>query len=210
MPIAAAAPAIIGAVGAVGGSIISSRASSKAAKQAGAAQAAQLDFDMERYDDWKNIFGGVQENLSNYYNSISPDYYVASGLEAFEKEREAQMGKLNETLAQRGLSNSGLAATVATESAISSAEARASIRREAPRQAREDQSRFLQIGMGQNPGSSVSSTLGGIATNAQTQANQASQAAGQAVSTAVSSTGKAIAQGYEAWTKANEGGTDNG
>ena len=204
MPVAGAA---ISAVGAIGGSVISSRASSKASKRAADAQDAQLSFDMERYDDWQNIFGGVQENLSNYYNSISPDYYVAAGLEAFEKEREAQMGKLNETLAQRGLSNSGLAATVATEDAISSAEARASIRREAPRQAREDQSRFLQIGMGQNPGSSVSSTLGGIAANAQTQANQASQAAGQAMSSAVSSTGKVIAQGYEAWSKANEGST---
>ena len=204
MPVAGAA---ITAVGAIGGSVISSRASSKASKRAADAQDAQLSFDMERYDDWQNIFGGVQENLANYYNSISPDYYVAAGLEAFEKEREAQMGKLNETLAQRGLSNSGLAATVATENAISSAEARASIRREAPRQAREDQSSFLQIGMGQNPGSSVSSTLGSIATNAQTQANQASQAAGQAVSSAISSTGKAITQGYEVWQKANEGST---
>lgn len=207
MPIAAAAPAIIGAVGAVGGAVISSRASSKASKRAADAQNNQLNFDMERYDDWQNIFGGVQENLSNYYNSISPDYYIASGLEAFEKEREAQMGKLNETLAQRGLSNSGLAATVATEDAISSAEARAGIRREAPRQAREDQSRFLQIGMGQNPGSSISSTLGNIAVNAQTQANQASQAAGQAMSSAISSTGKAVVQGYDAWSKANEGST---
>lgn len=204
MPVAGAA---IAAVGAIGGSVMSSRASSKASKQAAAAQDAQLSFDMERYDDWQNIFGGLQENLSNYYNSISPDYYVAAGLEAFEKERKAQMGKLDETLAQRGLSNSGLAATVATENAISSAEARASIRREAPRQAREDQSRFLQIGMGQNPGSSVSSTLGNIATNAQTQANQASQAAGQAMSSAISSTGKAITQGYEVWQKANEGST---
>ena len=46
-----------------------------------------------------------------------------------------------------------------------------------------------------------------IATNAQTQANQASQAAGQAMSTAISSTGKLITQGYEAWSKANEGST---
>lgn len=204
MPVAAAA---VVAAGSIAGGVMSSRASSKASKRAADAQDAQLSFDMERYDDWQNIFGGVQENLSNYYNSISPDYYVAAGLEAFEKEREAQMGKLNETLAQRGLSNSGLAATVATEDAISSAEARASIRREAPRQAREDQSRFLQIGMGQNPGSSVSSTLGNIATNAQTQANQASQAAGQAMSSAISTTGKAVVQGYEAWQKANEGST---
>ena len=204
MPVAGAA---IAAVGAVAGGVMSSQASSKASKRAADAQDAQLSFDMERYDDWQNIFGGVQENLANYYNSISPDYYVAAGLEVFEKEREAQMGKLNETLAQRGLSNSGLAATVATEDAISSAEARASIRREAPRQAREDQSRFLQIGMGQNPGSSISSTLGNIATNAQTQANQASQAAGQAMSSAISTTGKAVVQGYEAWQKANEGST---
>lgn len=90
MPVAGAA---VAAVGAIGGSIISSKASSKASKRAAEAQDAQLSFDMERYDDWQNIFGGVQENLSNYYNSISPDYYVAAGLEAFEKEREAPDGQ---------------------------------------------------------------------------------------------------------------------
>lgn len=184
--------AAIGSVAAVGGAVISSRGAKKAAQTAADAQGAQLEFDMQRYDDWQNIFGGLQENLSNYYNSISPDYYTAAGLEAFEQEREAQMTRLNETLAQRGLQNSGLAATAKREDAISSAEARASIRREAPRQAREDQSRFLQIGMGQNPGSSVSSTLGNIAANATNNANAASTAAGQAVGQAISSVGKAF------------------
>ena len=94
--------AAVAAVGSVAGAVISSQASSKASKQAANAQDAQLAFDMMRYDDWQNIFGGLQENLSNYYNSISPDYYVAAGLEVFEKEREAQMSKLNESLAQRG------------------------------------------------------------------------------------------------------------
>ena len=184
--------AAIGAVAAVGGAVISSQGAKSAAKTAANAQNAQLGFDLQRYEDWQNVFGGLQENLSNYYNSINPDYYVAAGLEAFEKEREAQMTRLDETLAQRGLQNSGIAATAKREDAISSAEARAGIRREAPRQAREDQSRFLQIGMGQNPGSSVSSTLGNIAANANANATAAQQAAGQAVGTAVSTVGKAF------------------
>lgn len=204
MPVAGAA---IAAVGSVAGAVISSRASSKAARASADAQNAQLSFDMERYDDWKNIFGGVQENLSSYYNSINPDLYAAAGLEAFEEERSNQMAQLDRSLAQRGLAESGIAATVKTADAINSAEARAGIRRDAQTKAREEQTRFLQIGMGQNPASSVSGTLGNIAQNAQAQAQQASQAAGQAMSSAISSTGKAIVQGYESWQKANEGST---
>lgn len=184
--------AAVAAVAAVGGAVISSKGAKSAAKTAANAQNAQLDFDRQRYDDWNNVFGGLQDNLANYYNSVSPDYYVAAGLEAFEKEREAQMTRLNETLAQRGLQNSGIAATVGREDAISSAEARASIRREAPRQAMEDKSRFLQIGMGQNPASSVSSTLGNISQNANNVSNAAQQAAGQAAGQAVSTVGKAF------------------
>ena len=184
--------AAIGAVAAVGGAVISSQGAKSAAKTAANAQNAQLNFDQQRYDDWNNVFGGLQENLSNYYNSVNPDYYVAAGLEAFEKEREAQMTRLDETLAQRGLQNSGIAATAGREDAISAAETRANIRREAPRQAREDQSRFLQIGMGQNPASSVSSTLGNISQNATNVSNAAQQAAGQAAGQAVSTVGKAF------------------
>lgn len=183
---------VAGAVASVVGAVIANQGAKSAAKTAANAQNAQLDFDMQRYDDWQNIFGGLQENLSNYYSSIDPDYYVSAGLEAFEKERENQMTRLNETLAQRGLKNSGIAATVGREDAISSAEARASIRREAPRQAREDQSRFLQIGMGQNPASSVSSTLGNISQNASNASNAAQQAAGQAFGSAISTVGKAF------------------
>jgi hypothetical protein len=183
---------IIGAAASVGGALLSNKGAKSAANTAANAQNAQLDFDMQRYDDWQNIFGGLQENLSNYYNSINPDYYVSAGLEAFEKERENQMTRLNETLAQRGLKNSGIAATVGREDAISSAETRANIRREAPRQAREDQSRFLQIGMGQNPASSVSSTLGNISQNATNASNAAQQAAGQAAGQAISTVGKAF------------------
>lgn len=204
MPVAGAA---IAAVGSIGGAVLSSNASSKATRTAANAQNAQLDFDRERYDDWQNIFGGLQENLSSYYNSINPDMYAAAGLEAFEEERSNQMAQLDRSLAQRGLAESGLAATIKTEDAINSAEARAGIRRDAQAKVRDEQTRFLQIGMGQNPGNSVSSTLGSIAQNAQVQAQQASQAAGQAMGSAISTTGKAVVQGYEAWSKANEGST---
>lgn len=185
-------PAAIPAVAAVGGALIASRSSSKAAKSASRSEAAALGFEQEKYDDWQRVFGPLQDNLSKYYNSITPDYYASAGLEAFQKERTQQLDTMTTQLAQRGMQGSGLEASLARSTAINTAEKRAAIRVEAPKQAAEDQSRFLQIGLGQNPGASYSATLSSIASNRSTAAQQAQQAAGSAVSTAVSTAGTAL------------------
>ena len=31
----------------------------------------QLDFQKKQYEDWENIFGPIQDNLSNYYKHMS-------------------------------------------------------------------------------------------------------------------------------------------
>ena len=163
-----------------------SSASKSASKSQAAAEAAALDFQKQQYQDWQDTFGPIQDNLSMYYQNINPDYYEATGLANFQKERQQQLADLNASLAQRGLTNSGLAATVKRENAIDTAEQRAQIRTNATQQAIADQSNFLQIGMGINPASSYGSTLNQIAQNRADTAAAAQKTAGTAVSGATS------------------------
>ena len=164
-----------------------SSAAKSASKSEAAAEAAALEFQQQQYQDWQDIYGPIQDNLSMYYQNINPDYYEATGLANFQKERQQQLTDLNTSLAQRGLTNSGLAATVKRENAIDTAEQRAQIRTNATQQAIADQSNFLQIGMGINPASSYGSTLNQIAQNKAVTAQNAQTAAGTAVSGATSS-----------------------
>lgn len=172
---------------------MSSRAASKSADAASDASAAQLAFEQERYDDWQAVYGPIQDNLSNYYQNVTPEYYAAVGLETFEQQYQTSMKRLDESLVQRGIDpSSGLAASMEQQAELAAAETRAGIRRDAERQAAEDQSRFLQIGLGQNPASSVSGALSQQTQMAQQQSIAAQQAAGQAWAAAIPAVGKAV------------------
>ena len=198
----------IAAVG-LGSSIKSSSDASKEAKagrrQAGEAGDAQLAFEQEQYDDWQATYGGIEENLSEYYNSISAETYMAQGLENQQQAFETSMTRINESLAQRGIEpGSGISASIGAQAELGSAEERAKIRFDAPRQATEDKSNFLQIGLGQNPGSSMSSTLSQQSQQLQSQANiaeqrsgMANQQTGQAAQSFVTTAGTALADYYD-------------
>jgi len=172
---------------------MSSRSASKSADAASDASAAQLAFEQERYDDWQAVYGPIQDNLSNYYQNVTPEYYAAVGLETFEQQYQTSLQRMDENLAQRGIDpSSGIAASLESQAELNAAETRAGIRRDSTQQAAEDQSRFLQIGLGQNPASSVSGALSQQASVAQQNSIAAQQAAGQAWSAAIPSVGRAI------------------
>lgn len=172
---------------------MSSRAASKASDALSDAESAQLAFEQERYDDWKETYGSIEDNLSSYYQNVSPDYYASVGLEEFEKQYQTSLKRLDELYLQRGIdSSSGIATSIAAQAELNAAETRAGIRRDSERMATEDKSRFLQIGLGQNPSNSISNTLA-QQTQARAQSSQYAQtAAGQAWSQAIPAVGKAI------------------
>jgi hypothetical protein len=172
---------------------MSSRSADKASDRASEASDQALALEYEKYDEWNATYGDLQDNLVSYYENVSPDYYAAVGVEKFNEEFQTGMQRINENFAQRGIDpNSALAASTTAQSEISAAETRAGIRRDAPRQAREDQRSFLQIGLGQNPGSSLSNALASDATNKANQANSAQGAAGDAWAAAIPAVGNAI------------------
>lgn len=183
----------------VAGSLISSNASSKASKSASAASKEQLEFDKQRYEDWKNVYGPIQDNLSSYYSNLTPDYYETLGLEAFELERNNAMDSIETSLAQRGITDSGVATQIKAEADLGAATTRAQIRRQAPAQLAQEQMNFLAVGQGANPANSVSSTLSQQANSARQTANSAASASGQAWNSAIQSVGSLVGTGLSTY-----------
>lgn len=169
------------------GSVISGKSAKKQADAAAEADKAELDFAKEQYQDWLDTYGDLQDNLAEYYNNLTPDTLEVQGLEQFELERERALTNINENLAQRGIATSGLAAAVEIEDQLSSATERARIRAEAPLRSAAERSRFLQIGLGQNPASNLQNVLSDTARDARDRADRSASAAGEAIGGAVSS-----------------------
>jgi hypothetical protein len=177
----------VSAAAAVGGTVMSSSASRSASRDARNASRDELNFARERYDDWKEVFGPIQENLAEFYNNLDGDFIAAQGLDYYEQERTKALTALREDLAQRGISNSGIAANVESKMAQQSIVDKARIRAEAPMQAAKLKTDFLQIGLGQNPANSMQNVLSNNAMMAQNRANQAAVNAGESAGAAVDS-----------------------
>lgn len=174
------------------GGAMASRGASKDRAIASEADQASLDFEVERYDDWKSIYGDIQQNLSDYYLDLSPDQYEVVGLEALEEEKAKSLTRLNENLAQRGITDSGLAAAAEIGIEMDSASDRADIRRSAPGLVAQEQLSFLQVGLGQDPSQSLSNTLANRASQRRAQASDSSVVAGEAVGTALTTVGTGL------------------
>lgn len=190
---------VVSAVGGLVGGVLGQSSANSASKAASSAEAAQLDFAKEQYEDWKNVYGPIQDNLSSYYSNLTPDYYAALGLEAFETERTTSMNQLDTYLAQRGLSNSGVAAELKANAGLEAASQRAQIRRSAPAQVAADQMNFLGIGMNANPAPQVANTLSQQAQSARSNANTAAAASGQAWGKAATSVGSLLETGLSSY-----------
>jgi len=186
------AAAVIGGGAALAGGYMASRSADKATKAASQADAAALAFEQQKYQDWQDTYGSIEDNLADYYSTLTPDYYEARGLEAFQTEQQAALENVRTTLAQRGIEDSGIAAATELAFAQEGAQQRAQIRATAPSLAAEEQRSFLQVGLGQDPGASYSRTLAESAAQKGRTAASAEAAAGKAVSKAITTAGTAL------------------
>lgn len=179
----------------------------RATRESKRASQAQMAFEQQKYDDWQETYGPIQDNLANYYGSLTPEYYEAQGLEAFQQEQQAAMQSLEQSLAQRGIADSGIAAAAMTQIAQEGAENRATIRAAAPGIVADEQSRFLQMGLGQNPGASMSSALSQRSMQAGQAATAAQQAFGQSMQGAIKTVGTGLADYFRQPAPAQPTGT---
>ena len=126
-----------------------SRAQDKALKAQSAASAAELAFAKEQQAKWDATFGPIQENLSNYYQSLDPNDVAAQSVQAIQQSYQASTEQMNQQLAQRGMDTSGVGAELSMQGMFQSEAMKAQARQDAPRQVAEQQAGFLGLGLGQ-------------------------------------------------------------
>jgi len=193
--------AVIGA----GASMMAADSASDSANAATAASsqatAAQLAFSKEQYEDWKSVFGDVQDNLSAYYKNLTPATIEATGIQALNTEYAAASKNLTQSLAQRGISSSGLEAQAMTDLAQKQAQDTANIRVQAPIMAAQEKMKFLALGLNQGA-NAVSSVNSAYQSQAALSANQASQYNQQAAQ-ASAGVGSALGSGVNSYLSYN-------
>jgi hypothetical protein len=130
----------------VGATLLTLDQANKAGARADKANKKALQFDMKKYDDWKKIYGPIEQNLSNYYQTLSPESYTAQGFQGIEAEFSKVKQNIEEQIAQRGLTDSGIAAATDQNLQIQKALAKAKVRQEAPAEIAKQKTAFLQGG----------------------------------------------------------------
>lgn len=162
MSVALVGAAAIGVAGTIYSANKASSSAKKAGKRADAADARRMAYEEERRAEWEETYGSVEDRLSEYYETLSPTLRIAQGLENFEKEKGIAMKNFQESMAERNVDiRGGLATQIESGVAIDSAEARAKIRADAPMEVAREQSRFLQIGLNQDPDAGMRNAMSG-------------------------------------------------
>jgi hypothetical protein len=137
------AAAIIGS--AALGYVSSQEASANQKKGLGIAQ-TQFEFDKQQYADWKSMYGGLEENLSDFYNGLTPEYATTQGLQQQQQAYQEGLTKMKEQLAKSG-APTGAQADIQARAALENARNRATIRAEAPYKVAEQKQSFLNLGI---------------------------------------------------------------
>lgn len=94
--------------GSLGGGIDSERSQHSALKRQSRIANAQLAFNEQQYNDWKNVFGPIEENLAEHFSQLDPESYASHIKDSLSNYFNQAKTQLNRTLAQRGLTDSGL------------------------------------------------------------------------------------------------------
>jgi len=110
----------------------------------------QIAFQREQYQDWKDIYGDIQENLGNYYKNLDGSSLAALGLENQQREYQTLKRELDADFIKRGISpDSGTAIAADRNLGFQNATARAAIRTNADNAANQEKMAFLGLGLGQ-------------------------------------------------------------
>lgn len=174
----------------------------------------QLDFAKQQYADYQDLYGEVNQNLSDYYTSLTPEQYTTSGLDAYDEQFKAAQSSWSQTMAQRGMSGSGVEAEGMLSMEAQGAQNRATIQQQAPQQWAADQMGYAAMGAGQssiatqNIASSASNLSNIYGNSANVYGSQAS-AAGTAVGSMISNAMYANAYGNNANTNTTNSWTYN-
>lgn len=167
--------------------------------------------------DFESNFGEIERTLSTYYNDLTADKAIASGMQNLAKSFSTAKSELNAELAQRGLSTSGAAAAAYSNLASQQAQAEATVRKNAQAEVLAAKQNWYNTGLAQK-NTALQGYSGALARNANTGMNLASNygaaanAYSNAASNAMSSLGSSIGSIASAGLKysAMNSGVDSG
>ena len=199
-----------GIVGSIGGLVGIESAEQKAASDASDAALAQskltqqrmdelgtemMDFNQGLLDEWEEMFGPMEQNLTDYYSELDPIKYATQNKQALTENIDKQLSQFNDTMSAQGLQTSGMKSQAMKEASFAKATGSAQIDVQAPEQVRQMQQGWL----GANQQEKANATAGinqayGAQMNAQFQtgsaiANQYSQQAAMYSQSAAGYTG---------------------
>lgn len=124
-----------------------SAAAAEARRKAALSSEEGVEVAQQFLAEWESIYGGIEDNLSSFFSSLTPERFTALGLETFQKEFQITQERISQSFAQRGIPDSGLEISLDTLLEAKRAETRAAIRTEAPFKVAEAQSKFLALGL---------------------------------------------------------------
>lgn len=99
--------------------------------------------------DFENNFGEIERTLSTYYNDLTADKAITSGMQDLAKSYSTAKSELNAELAQRGLSTSGAAAAAYSNLASQQAQAEAAVRKNAQEEVMAAKQNWYSTGLAQ-------------------------------------------------------------
>jgi len=114
--------------------------------------AEQLQMAKDKQESWDAIYKPIEENLSDYYSTLTPDSYEAKSVIDIQNAYQQQTRELSDAMEQRGLSDSGAWVQAQTDLAMGAARDKATAHTLAPQMVADQQSNFLKIGTGQAQG----------------------------------------------------------
>jgi hypothetical protein len=102
-----------------------------------------LLFQMQgEFTRWNQIYGPIQDNLSHFYQQLTPESLIATGLDASQQAFQTSLKTIQRNFAQRGL-DTGAEALLDQQATLANAAERAKLRYEAPFKVADAQQSFL-------------------------------------------------------------------
>ena len=86
-----------------------------------------IEFAQGLLDDWEGTFGGIEENMKEYYENLDPTKFATESKSQFMTEMDKQMKIFNETMASSGLQSAGMKQQAQKEMAFELAKGNAGI-----------------------------------------------------------------------------------
>jgi len=106
----------------------------------------QRELGQEQMAIWDSVYGPVERNLSNYYSNLTPKRLETMGHQANAQQFQAMGKQLQASMAQRGISGSGVEGAAMMGMSAQQAMANAQVTQQAPERVAQAQQSFLSRG----------------------------------------------------------------